>query len=249
MPISAVELLGQVESKNKQDIVAEVSGMVETALMEPGDLVKENMVLANVKKDDFNFDVAKKRANLELALADLQLKQAIYERYNQLVQKNSLSKNELDIAKAEYLNTKARLSLAEIELEEAELNLRDTQIASRIEGFVVQRSVQVGAWVNQGDLLYQVVNIDAVTVKLLASEHDMKKLSVGQPIELWSEVDPQRKMQSIITRIGVEMDGSTYAYPIEVEVDNSDYLLKPGMSIYAATFEPSGKEPAKTAVE
>ncbi|ERB65767.1 efflux RND transporter periplasmic adaptor subunit [Vibrio coralliilyticus OCN008] len=238
-PALAIELIGQVQSKHRQSIVAEVDGVVESALLEPGDLIGKNQVLARIKVQDFRFEVAKKKASLELAQANLQLTKATFERYQELVSKKSLSVNELDIAKAEYLNARANVDLAKIELEEAEQDLSGTKITSNIEGFVVSRSAESGDWVSQGDLLYQLVNIDTLTIRLLASEHDMKELNVGQPIEVWTETAPDNRIQSTIKRIGVEMDTETRAYPIEIEVDNPGFHLKPGMSVYATTSLPS----------
>jgi len=234
-PALAVELIGQVESKNRQSVVAEVNGVVESANFEPGDKVDQNALLANIKTQNFDFELSKKQAGLELAQADLHLKQTTFERFQELVRKNSLSANDLDTAKAEYLNAKANLQLAEIELEQAKQNLDDTKVTSTMGGFIVSRSAEEGAWVNQGDLLYQLVNIDTVTIKLLASEYDMTSLNVGQAIEVWSETEPSKKIQSVVKRIGVEMDATAHAYPIEVEINNHEYSLKPGMSIYAST--------------
>lgn len=235
LPTLAIDLLGQVESKNKQSVVAEVNGVIDLAHMETGDVVNKHDILVSIKTEDFDFDVAKKQASLSLAQADLQLKQATYQRYTELVSKKSLSENDLDIAKAEYLNAKASLELAQIELKEAKKKRNNTQVAANIEGVVVTRNAENGAWVNQGDLLYQLVNIDTLTIRLLASEHDITKLSINQPIELWSETAPENKIQSTIKRIGVEMENTTHAYPIEVEIPNADHALKPGMSIYAST--------------
>ncbi|NOI79389.1 efflux RND transporter periplasmic adaptor subunit [Vibrio tubiashii] len=237
-PTLAVELIGQIESKNKQSVVSEVNGVVESASFEPGDKVLENDLLANIKTQDFKFDISKKQASLELAQADLQLKETTFERFQELVQKKSLSANDLDGAKADYLSAKANVSLAKIALDEAKQNLIDTKITASIEGFVVTRNAEVGTWVNQGDLLYQLVNIEKLTVKLLASQHDMTELYVGQEIEIWPETDPSYKIRSTIKRIGVEMENDTLAYPIEVEISNDDFLLKPGMSIYASTNPP-----------
>jgi len=234
-PSLAVELIGQAESNNKQSIVAEVNGVIKSAVLEPGDNVASNMLLASIKTQSFDFELAKKQANIELAQAELKLKSATFERFQELVNKNSLSKNDLDVAKADYLNAKANLSLAQIELQEAKQNLSDTQITSSINGYVVSRNTEVGAWVNQGDLLYQLVNIDTLTITLMASEHDIKSLKVGQPIQLWPETHPERKVTSNITRIGVEMDANTHAYPIEIDIENPDYTLKPGMSFYGST--------------
>lgn len=235
LPALAIELIGQVQSKNSQSVVAEVNGVVEHAHFEVGDSVKKESLLANVKAQNFRLEVAKQNANVELAAADLKLKSATYQRYQELSSNKNLSANDLDIAKAEYLSAKANLSIAKIELKVAQDELADTTITSSIHGFVVSKNAIQGAWVNQGDLLYSLVNIDTVTVQLLASEHDLTQLNVGQAIEIWAETTPMAKTVASISRIGVEMDSNTHAYPVEIDVSNTDLALKPGMSIYAST--------------
>ncbi len=242
LPTVAIELIGQVQSSDTQKVVAEVSGVVEDVRFDIGDSVKKSSLLANVKAQDFKLELAKQKANVALAEADLQLKKATYIRYQELVSNNNLSANDLDIAKAEYLSAKASLSIAKIEHQKAHDELADTQVIASIEGFVVSKDVEQGAWVNQGDLLYTLVNIDTVTIQLLASEHDLTQLSVGQAIEVWSETVPSNKTLATISRIGVEMDETTLAYPIEVEIPNADLALKPGMSMYASTLTRQSNE-------
>ncbi|EDL54816.1 hypothetical protein VSAK1_18859 [Vibrio mediterranei AK1] len=231
----AIELIGQTVSLSSVNVVAEVNGVIETMNVEVGDKVQQYTVIAEIKKQDFQFELARTTANLELAQAEIKLKRSVYERYQELIKNNNLSVNELDIAKADYLNAKALLKLAQIELDIAQKNFEETSIRADIEGFVVSRDTQVGAWVNQGDLLYRLVNIDTLTVRLLASEHDMSLLSVGQSIELWAETSPEQKVVASIARIGVEMDVQHMAYPIEVDIKNADFKLIPGMSMYATT--------------
>ncbi|MEZ8104463.1 efflux RND transporter periplasmic adaptor subunit [Vibrio cortegadensis] len=233
--VLAIDLIGHTKSKQPLNVVSEISGKIETANIEIGEGVIRGKTIANIKAQDFALEVRKQTANLELAKADLTIKTSVYERYKELRQKKSLSQNELDIAQADYQSAKAKVSLAEIELIKAELDLENTQINTSINGYVVNRAVENGTWVSQGDLLYQIVNIDTLNVRLLASEFDISELSIGQPIELWSESNPQSKIQSVIKRIGVEIDPQQFAYPVEVEIDNFQHQFKPGMSIHATT--------------
>ncbi|GAB3533913.1 efflux RND transporter periplasmic adaptor subunit [Photobacterium alginatilyticum] len=231
----AVELIGHTRSKNMTNVVSEVSGTVEVSELETGALVSVGSVLANIKAQDFELEISKQEANLALVEADLTIKQSLYNRYRELRNKNSLSQNELDIAAADLGAAKATVALAQIELQKARLDLGYTRISADMNGYIVNRSVEDGAWVNQGDLLYQVVNIDVLNVRLLASEYDIGKLRVGQQIEIWAEANPELKVRSSIKRIGVELDPATFAYPVEVEINNPDHLFKPGMSIHAST--------------
>ncbi|MCW8328959.1 efflux RND transporter periplasmic adaptor subunit [Photobacterium sp. SDRW27] len=234
-PVWAVDLIGHTKSKHPLNVVSEISGKVESAAIETGERVALGAILASVKAQDFELEVRTQKANLELAKADLKIKQSLYERYQELRKKNSLSQNELDIAETDYDSAKATVTLAQIELKKAKLDLENTRINASIEGYVVNRAVESGTWVNQGDLLYQIVNIDRLNVRLLASEFDIGELHVGQAIEVWSEANPQHKVRSTIKRIGVEIDPQSVAYPVEVEIDNLQHLFKPGMSIHATT--------------
>lgn len=231
----AVDLIGQTVSLSPVNVVAEVDGVIKSLAVETGDKVEKSQVLASLKKQDFDFALQRSEANVELAEAELRLKRSTYERYQELIKNKNLSVNELEVAKADYLNAKALLKLAQIERDIADKNLNDTTISVAIDGYVVSRDTQIGAWVNQGDLLYRVVNIDSLIVRLFASEHDMSSLSLGQSVALWAETNPHQKIIAPIARIGVELDSNQMAYPIDIVIDNRDLSLIPGMSVYATT--------------
>ncbi|MFS1490204.1 efflux RND transporter periplasmic adaptor subunit [Vibrio splendidus] len=229
----ATELIGHVQGLNKHSVVAEVPGVVEMNNLEVGDAVNQQQILAQIKADDFKFSVNKAKANLELAEADLALRKATYNRYQALIKKNSLSMGELDTARAEFLSAKASVSVAQIDYQQSQIDLDNTQIESIISGYISNKSAQSGAWVSEGDLLYEVVNIDKVTLSFMASEYDLKHFTVGQEVVVWSETSPEIRMEANVQRIGVEMHNLTY--PVLVEITNQGHQFKPGMSVYAST--------------
>lgn len=229
----ATELIGHVQGLNKHSVVAEVPGVVEMNNLEVGDAVNQKQVLAQIKANDFKFSVNKAKANLALAEADLALRKATYNRYQALIEKNSLSMGELDTARAEFLSAKASVSVAQIDYQQSQVDLENTQIESLISGYISNKPAQSGAWVSEGDLLYEVVNIDKVTLSFMASEYDLKHFTVGQGVVVWSETNPEIKMEASVQRIGVEMQNLTY--PVLVEITNQGHQFKPGMSVYAST--------------
>ncbi|MEZ9394150.1 efflux RND transporter periplasmic adaptor subunit [Vibrio splendidus] len=229
----ATELIGHVQGLNKHSVVAEVPGVVEMNNLEVGDAVNQQQVLAQIKANDFKFSVDKAKANLALAEANLALRKATYNRYQALIEKNSLSIGELDTARAEFLSAKASVSVAQIDYQQSQVDLENTQIESLISGYISNKPAQSGAWVSEGDLLYEVVNIDKVTLSFMASEYDLKHFTVGQEVVVWSETNPEIKMEASVQRIGVEMQNLTY--PVLVEITNQGHQFKPGMSVYAST--------------
>ncbi|WP_051563865.1 efflux RND transporter periplasmic adaptor subunit [Enterovibrio calviensis] len=231
----AVDLIGKTISKEPLKVVSQVSGVIEQVSWQTGDIVTQGLRLATINDQDFKLAVRKQNANVALVSADLDIKQSVYTRYQELHAKRNVSQNEVDIATADFAAAKANLLLAQIELEKAQLDLANTRVNVAINGYVVARFVDDGAWVNQGDMLYTLTNIDQLNVRLLASEFDLQDLYVGQPIQLWSEAKPVQRIQAQIIRIGVEPDPTTFAYFVDVEINNAQHLFKPGMSIHATT--------------
>lgn len=234
-PSWANNFIGHVQTNNPINVVAKIDGFVDHVTLDVGDTVKENELLVSINQVDFKLEKRKAAANLALAKATVAIKKATYDRYVELHKNKNVSENELDVAITDYDIAIAEQKLAEINLEKAELDLSRTTITAQNSGYVSQRKVEQGSWVSQGTQLYQLVNINRITVQLFASEFEINKLTIGQEIQVWSEESPTVKVTATIKRIGVELSEGSFAYPVLIEIDNKKQLFKPGMSMHATT--------------
>lgn len=234
---NAVDLIGHATAKEFQNVVAQVSGVIETPPIQLGEQVERGQSLVSIEAEDFLLEVRRHNANVELAKADLKIKQSVFTRYKELRNKNSLSQHELDISFADLQAAKANLQLATIDLEKAQDELAHTKVNAQLDGYIVNKNVEQGSWVEKGNLLYSVASVENIIVRFLASEHDLAELKVGQDITLWSDTQPDNKISSQIMRIGINLDETLLAYPVDVEIPNSDGFIKPGMSLHATTAE------------
>lgn len=73
-------------------------------------------------------------------------------------------------------------------LQEAEVDLQRTVIRAPIDGVISKRQVQVGQRVQPGSLLMAVVPVQAAYVDANFKEVELKKVTPGQPVELWSDL-------------------------------------------------------------
>ncbi|WP_282252560.1 efflux RND transporter periplasmic adaptor subunit [Vibrio campbellii] len=231
----ANELLGRVEALDRVSIVAEVSGVIDKLLLQVGEPVEQNQEIALIKETDFKLNLSMSEESLILTEANYSLHKSNFERSKKLIDNNSISNSELELSHTELLRSQASLAIARIKYERSKQALNDTKIASPISGYISRKVVDSGAWVDEGDLIYEVVNIDRVTVVLMASEHDLTHLRVGQEIVIWSEVEPNIKLTSTVHRIGSDMDLNSQTYSVFVDIENSNSSYKPGMSMYAST--------------
>ncbi|CCN70623.1 efflux RND transporter periplasmic adaptor subunit [Vibrio nigripulchritudo] len=239
--ISALELLGQVQLIDPVHLVSQVSGVLEKVDGQVGESVKSGSKLTTIQAFDYELAVKKQAANLALAKADMNIKQSIYQRYQTLKKKKSLSQNELDVAKADMDSARATVELARIQLAEAKNNLEDTVIVSTIDGIITQRHVESGTWVERGTPLFQLANIDTVRIRFFASQYDLDELRIGMPVELWLEGSRDEKVTARIERIGIQPDDQSKSYPVFVSIDNIAHVYRPGMTVYASTQSSSVK--------
>jgi membrane fusion protein (multidrug efflux system) len=77
---------------------------------------------------------------------------------------------------------------ARAKVEQAELNLSRTRIVAPVGGVIAKNAVQVGQQVQPGELLMSIVPLDAVYVSANYKEAQLRKVHIGQPAVLTSDL-------------------------------------------------------------
>jgi membrane fusion protein, multidrug efflux system len=77
---------------------------------------------------------------------------------------------------------------ARAKVEQAELNLSRTRIVAPVDGVIAKNAVQVGQQVQPGELLMSIVPLDAVYVSANYKEAQLRKVRIGQPAVLTSDL-------------------------------------------------------------
>jgi membrane fusion protein, multidrug efflux system len=71
---------------------------------------------------------------------------------------------------------------------DAWVQLYRTQIYSPVEGLVAQRKIQVGMWVEAGQMLMSVIPLDQIWVNANYKETQVKRMRIGQPVKITSDL-------------------------------------------------------------
>ncbi len=142
-------------------------------------------------------------------------------------------------ARATYEAAKRKLSrwgLSEtqiIELENAAAPSDRITITSPIEGVVINRSVETGEYVKEGQTLFEVADLKTVWVLLDAHESELPFLSVDQKVELITDILPGKIIHSTVSFIDPVLNPKTRTAAVRLVVDNSDGELLPGAFVKA----------------
>ena len=196
--------------------------------------IEDEEILEQVRQAEAAFEVAK--ATIRQREADLSLAKTNVERSRNLFQRQLLPQQTLDDAEAKYQSAQAALDLARAQntqsqarLDELRITQQNTIITSPVNGFVSRRAVDPGAFVSANAPVVEVVDITRVRMVANIIEKDLKQIAVGDTARVEVDAFPGEDFMGRIARVSPVLDPSTRTAPIEVEIANAQYRLKPGM--------------------
>ncbi len=100
-------------------------------------------------------------------------------------------------------------------------------------GVVTQRNIAVGDYVNTGQVLFNVVNLNKLWVLLDAYEADLNSIKIGDPISFSVSGIPGENFTAKVSFIDPLLDPNTRAASIRAEIGNAGQKLKPEMFVTA----------------
>jgi len=218
------------------NVGSQVSGTVAELNADFNDRVKKGQVLLKLEPTIFNAQVAQAEANIASARASLRLSQATFERNEQLVAQNFVSSLALDQSRREMEVAAANLKLAQAQLDRARADFNNSVIRSPIDGVVIKRTIDLGQTVaasfNTPNLFQIAQDLTKMQIDTSVSEADVGLLKDGVPARFVVDAYPEREFNATMRqfRLAPTVVQNVVTYNVVLDVDNSDELLKPGMT-------------------
>ncbi len=248
--IQYVEASGTIKPVNTIEVGTQVSGTVAKIYVDYNSVVKKGDLLAELDPSLFQANVDQSEAKLRTAQASyskaqstLNYKKNNYQRYKHLYEKNYVSKDDVELAQANYLQakaevdaTKAEVSAAQASLNNNLTNLRYSKITSPVDGTVISREVDVGQTVaasfNTPTLFEVAKDLTKMQIETSVSEADIGRIKIGQDVNYTLDGYQDRTFKGQITqvRLASTTTNNVVTYTVIVSVDNTEGLVIPGMS-------------------
>jgi RND family efflux transporter MFP subunit len=210
-----LSLVGTIGANNDVNVVSETQGKVTSVRVKIGDYVNARAILVQI-------DDELKQANLAAAEVNYEKTKKDYERYQSLLKKSTITQSQLDGARLAFKSAESQYTVARRQV-------TDTRIAAPISGYVTARPVDVGAMVQPGTSVANIVDISTLKVRLNVAEKDAFKLKAGDRVEVTTEVYPGVTFDGKISSVSAKGD-EAHTYPVEVVIPNSkQHPLKAGM--------------------
>ncbi len=255
---SELTLPGNIEALTEAPVLARASGYVSKRHADIGDRVKAGQVLAEIDNPEIGQQVLQAQAALEQSKAGLeqananlvqaktneQLYKTTAGRFDLLVKKGAVSRQENDNYKAQFeaqqsgvLALEKAIDVAKSNVGAAEANLARlksmqgyVKVHAPFDGVITQRNVDVGALVNEGStLLFRIAQTNTLRAYVNVPQSDAGAVHVGQPAKITISNLPDRQFQGTVTRTANALDPASRTLLAEVQVPNPAGLLMPGM--------------------
>jgi RND family efflux transporter MFP subunit len=212
--------IGRLEALARPVVAAETAGRVVAIHRDVGDEVVEGELLAELDAESQGIAVASAKAEVRRlqAMLDNQIKQ--YARLQNLAERQSVARDQLDEAETQVEVLSAQLEAAGARLADAEFNLDRTRIKSPVTGQLQRRLISSGDFVAVGRQLFELLAQDSLQALLPLPERLQDQVEVGQVVRLSIPARPDETLEAPITDLRPMIGGGARSLEVIVGLDN-----------------------------
>jgi membrane fusion protein, multidrug efflux system len=227
-------LTGDILPIQQASIFSKVSGTIEKNFVDIGSRVSGNQVLAVIDSTIYSQSARQAKANYMQAKANYQNSRLNYERNKKLLEQKLVAQQDLDNAKATFDISVAQLEAAEAAYNNAATQLSYCKITAPFAGTITKRNFDAGSYITattsaQGSVLFTLMNIERLKTVINVPERSVPFLTNIHEVIVTADAIPNKKFNARISKISEAVDLNTRTMPVEVEIENSGSLVKPGM--------------------
>jgi multidrug efflux pump subunit AcrA (membrane-fusion protein) len=140
------------------------------------------------------------------------------------------------VARTNVANAESALALAR-------KNLSYANIPSPIDGFVTERTADLGEYVSPQQKVATIVRTNPLRIRIDIPEQAIREVQVGQSVSITTSAWPDRNFSGRVARIAPNVSATSRTLSVEAEIENGGGALKPGQFATVRILQPRA-EPA-----
>ena len=238
-----IEATGSFQADESSDVAPEASGRVVATPVDVGQYVRQGAILvrlqgvdAGLRLDEARAAVTRAEASVKLAESQNELAQTTAQRYASLLATGDVSRTVADQARTEAetslqnVNTaRATLAQARAQLALAEKAVSDVVVAAPFDGFISERKVSLGEYVQPSTAVVTLLKINPLRLQLRIPGVQAGQIAVGQNVTATVDAYPGKSFAGRVTAVNPQISAESRSFLVEARVPNPEAVLKPGM--------------------
>ena len=225
-------VMGMIYSRSSPDIAAEVSGRVISVIADIGDTVDKGQVLAQIDSEKYDLQLAQSKAEIARLSALLVNQELDLKRAEKLFKDSLVSEEMVDRTRAEFNALSEQINAANAQLRNSERLIEETKIKAPIKTQVSAKHIDIGDFVQNGMIVYELVDTKNLRVALSFPEYQSLKLKKGLKVFLTTPTSKDQNVETTIKEIKPNVNSNNRSITAIVDFDNPGSWV-PGASTQA----------------
>ena len=237
--VVSAQAAGTIQPDTTVEVKSRASGEVLQILAETGQLVDRGALLVRIDRRIPQNTYAQAQAELEVARAQQANALSQKRRADELFKTQSITEQEHETAALAYANARASVVRSQVAVENARIQLDDSDVRAPITGTIISRSVERGSIITSatgnvsgGTAILTMADLNLVQVRTLVDETDIGKIQPGLAATVTVDAFPNRPFEGEVLKVEplAEVQQNVTMFPVIVRIQNREGLLRPGMN-------------------
>ncbi len=243
-----------IEPHEVVDVASRVDGIVDSILVERGDVVAANQVLVNLEAGVEQAAVAAAReraaanADIEANNISMDFTTRREDRLEVLFKDKVISSDQMDEANTDATLSKIRVKqalknrrIAKMELERSLEILERHTIRSPLDGVVVERYLSVGESTKDQPIL-RIAQINPLDIEVIVPVAAFGSIESGQLAYVSPESPGEGRIPALVTVVDRVVDAASGSFRVRLSMPNPDYAIPSGLNC-KVEFIAKGRSP------
>lgn len=219
-----ITIPGDIKPLQVAPVYAKVSGYLKSINVDRGDWVKTGAPLAHL-------EIPEMEREYHRVESDMIMKRRVYKRLEDIHRGNPdlIPREEVELAQTEFVMAKASK-------DELSTMMEYATIRAPFNGVITERQVHPGALIQAGTTsqnssmpLVTIMDLERVRITVAVPESDVSWITRGTPVSITVDAWKGKTWTGTVTRYANALDPNTRTMATEIEVENPDHVLYPGM--------------------
>jgi len=229
------EFIATIFYQEISETASETSGLAAEVRFEEGRRVKKGQILVTLGADILRKRLKAAKLKYEQVLSELEIARIDLKRRQALYEKKSISQQAYDENRYRVIGTEKYAASLNAEVEQLAIELEKKIIRAPFDGVVIQRHVDRGEWISEGETVAVIGKDDIVDIVAQLPEQIVQYVRIGMQVTATAN---GKDFKGTVNAIVPKGDVSTRTFPVKIRTPNTFALIE-GMS--AKVTMPTGE--------
>jgi RND family efflux transporter MFP subunit len=232
-----IVLPGNTQAFTDTPIYARTNGYLKRWYVDIGSHVRKGQLLAEIETPELDQQLQQAEADLKSAEANMQLAQTTSVRWQSLLEKHAVSKQETDQMMSDYAARRANYAASQANVRRLKELQGYERVMAPFDGIITARSTDIGALIGTGSgatphELFHLAAVGRLRIYVAVPEVYADSVRDGAKVSITQDADPKTIITGTISRNSSSIDQTSRTLNVQVDVDNSNGQLMPGAYVF-----------------